>query len=140
MKVNIKTTNIELDEALVIWVNDKIGELDRILGAFAPDEFFAGEKEKIEAFVEIGKISKHHLKGDVFRAEVQLSLPKKSLRAVARDNDLRIAINTAKEEIQREIKKYKGRRVVRARKWARKFKEKFRITEILRGERFKRED
>ncbi|MBU1046075.1 HPF/RaiA family ribosome-associated protein [Patescibacteria group bacterium] len=139
MKVNIKTTNIDLDEALVIWVNDKIGELERILGAFGPDEFFAGEREKTEAFVEIGKISKHHLKGDVFRAEVQLSLPKKSLRAVARDNDLRTAINTAKEEIQREVKKYKGRRVARARKWARKLKERFRTTEILRSGKFKRE-
>ena len=138
MKVNIKTTNIELDEALVVWVNDRIGELDRILGAFGPESVSVGEKEKVEAFVEIGKISKHHLKGDVFRAEVQLILPKKSLRAVARDNDLRTAINIAKEEIQGEIKKYKGKRVARARKWARILKEKFRTTEILKARKFRR--
>jgi ribosomal subunit interface protein len=138
MKVNIKTKNIELDEALVIWVNDRIGELDRILGAFGPDDIEAGEKEKVEAFVEIGKISKHHLKGDVFRAEVQIVLPKKSLRVVVRDSDLRTAINAAKEEIQREIKKYKGKRVARARKWARILKEKFRTTEILKPRKFRK--
>ncbi|MCX6738302.1 MAG: HPF/RaiA family ribosome-associated protein [Candidatus Parcubacteria bacterium] len=138
MKVNIKTTNIELDEALVVWVNDRIGELDRILGAFGPESVSTGEKEKVEAFVEIGKISKHHLKGDVFRAEVQLILPKKSLRAVARDNDLRVAINIAKEEIQGEIKKYKGKRVTRARKWARVLKEKFRTVEILRPKKLRK--
>ncbi|MBU3964287.1 ribosome-associated translation inhibitor RaiA [Patescibacteria group bacterium] len=138
MKVNIKTTNIEIDEALTIWVNDRIGELERILGVFGPDEFSAGEREKIEAFVEIGKISKHHLKGDVFRAEVQLSLPKKSLRAVVRDSDLRTAINIAKEEIQREIKKYKGKRVDRARGWARKLKERLRTTEVLQSRKFKK--
>ena len=138
MKVNIKTTNIELNEALAVWINDKIGELERILGAFGPDEFSAGEREKIEAFVEVGKISKHHLKGDVFRAEVQLSLPKKSLRAVARDNDLRTAVNVAKEEIQREVKKYKGKRVARARGWARKLKERLRTTEVLRDRKFKK--
>lgn len=138
MKVNIKTTNIELDEALVVWVNDRIGELDNILGIFGPDDISAGEKEKVEAFVEIGKISKHHLKGDVFRAEVQIILPKKSLRAVVRNSDLRTAINIAKEEIQREIKKYKGKRLVRARKWARILKEKFHTTEILRPKKFRK--
>ena len=137
MKVNIKTTNIELDEALVVWVNDRIGELEKILGTFGPEEFSAGEKEKTEAFVEIGKISKHHLKGDVFRAEVQLSLPKKSLRAVARDSDLRTAINAAKEEIQRGIKKYKRKRLAKARGWARKIKGKFHTTEILGARKFR---
>jgi len=132
MKINIKATNIELDDALRIWVKEKIGELEKFLGVFGSDDPFIGGKEKVEAWVEIGKTTRHHLKGDVFRAEVQLYLPKKSLRAEAIDMDLRVAINTTKDELQREIKKYKGKRLARARKSARREKESFQISEAFK--------
>jgi ribosomal subunit interface protein len=132
MKINIKATNIELDDALRFWVEEKIGELEKFLGVFGPDNFFVGEKEKVEAWVEIGKTTRRHLKGDIFRAEVQLHLPKKSLRAEATDIDLRVAINTVKDELQREIKQYKDKRLARARKWARRKKESLQTLETLR--------
>ena len=131
MKVNIKATNIELDDALRFFVEEKIGELEKFLGAFGPDDFFIGEKEKVEAWVEIGKTTKRQLKGNIFRAEVQLHLPKKSLRAEATDIDLRMAINSVKDELQREIKRYKNKRLARARKWARRQKEGFRALQTL---------
>ncbi len=134
MKINIKATNIELNEALRFWVENKIGELDKFLGVFGTEQEkpFIGGKEKIEAWVEIGKTTKGQLKGDIFRAEVQIHLPKQSLRAEAVDADLRRAINIVKDELQREIKKYKGKRLSRARNWARATKEKFRMSEIIR--------
>lgn len=132
MKINIKATNIELNDALRIWVQEKIGELEKFLGVFGSESSFKGGKEKGEAWVEIGKTTRHQLKGDVFRAEVQLYLPKKSLRAEAIDIDLRAAINTVKDELQREIKRYKGKRLSRARRWARKTKQRFRTSEIIR--------
>jgi ribosomal subunit interface protein len=132
MKINIKATNIELNDSLRFWVQEKIGELEKFLGAFGPEDLIAGEKEKVEIWVEIGKTTKHHLKGDVFRAEVQFHLPKKSIRAEAINADLRTAINEAKDELQREIKQYKGKRLDKARKWARMAKEKFRTSSLLR--------
>lgn len=132
MKINIKATNIELNDSLRFWVEEKVGELEKFLGSFSPEDSIAGEKENIEFWVEIGKTTRHHLKGDVFRAEIQLYLPKKSLRTEAINIDLRTAINEAKDELQREIKKYKGKRLVRARKWARMTKEKFRTSSLLR--------
>jgi len=132
MKINIKATNIELNDSLRFWVQEKIGELEKFLGVFGSEDLIAGEKEKVELWVEIGKTTKHHLKGDVFRAEVQLYLPKKSLRAEAINVDLRTAINEAKDELQREIKQYKGKRLDKARKWARMAKEKFRTPSLLK--------
>jgi putative sigma-54 modulation protein len=132
MKINIKATNIELNDSLRFWLEEKLGELEKFLGVFGPEDLIAGEKEKIEFWVEIGKTTRHHLKGDVFRAEVQLYLPKKSLRAEAVNIDLRTAINEAKDELQREIKRYKEKRLGKARKWARVVKEKFRTPALLR--------
>jgi len=126
MKVNIKTTNIELNDALRFWVQEKLGELDKFLGVFGPDDSSVGEKEKVEIWVEIEKTTRHHLKGDVFRAEAQLRLPKESLRSEAIDTDLRTAVNTVKDELQRDIKRYKGKRLSKARGWARKTKNQFR--------------
>jgi len=132
MKTNIKATNIELNEALRVHIEEKLGELEKFLGAFGPENLVSGEKEKVELWVEIGKTTKHHLKGDIFRAEVQLRLPKKSIRVEAINADLRTAINEAKDELQREIKQYKEKRLGKARNWARTVKEKFRTPAFLR--------
>jgi len=135
MKINIKTTNISLDEPLRIWVEKKLGEMDRFLGSFGSDGLDDPKhKEKVELWVDIGRTSQHHQKGDVFRAEVQMHLPNKSLRAEAIHEDLRVAINIVKEELEIEVKKYKGRRISRARTWARKTKEWVRGSETFLDE------
>jgi ribosomal subunit interface protein len=126
MKINIKTTNIELSDSLRFWVQEKLGELEKFLGVFGAEELAKGEKEKLELWVEIGKTTKHHLKGDIFRAEVQFRFPKKSIRAEATNIDLRAAIIEVKDELQRKIKKYKEKRLSRARRWARMTKKRFR--------------
>jgi putative sigma-54 modulation protein len=96
MKIDIKGTNMELTEAIKDYVNDKIGSLDK---------FFDGI---LEARVEVGLTSKHHQKGNIFRAEVNLDVPRKhNLRAEAEREDLYMAINEVKEELQRQIKKLK---------------------------------
>ena len=98
MKVEVSPKNIKLDSALVIWVEKKIGSLDKFLKKLDP--------AVIEARVEIGKPSKHHRKGPVWYAEVNLKLPGSLLRAENTDKDLRTAINQVKDELQRQIKKY----------------------------------
>lgn len=132
MKINIKSTNIELTESLKEWVYKKLGEINLFLGDFGPESTGeAGQREKTEVWVEIGKITRHHRKGEVFRAEVQIYLPKKKIRVEATSQDLRTAINIAKDELQRSIKKYKGKRIDRARNWARKLKEAIRFDQWL---------
>ncbi len=132
MQINIKTKNIELDEALRVWVYKKISELDKLLKPLEKSEPFPGAKEEIEIEVEIGKTTKQQLKGDVFFAEAQLYLPKQSLRAESTQEDLRVAITEVKEELQREIRRYKEKKIVKTRKGARMAKFKFRSPEMAR--------
>lgn len=102
MKTVIKSDNIQLTEALVVWVEKKIGGLEKFLKDIDPSA--------VEARVEIGKPSKHHHKGLVWYAEVNLKMPGKLLRATNTNKDLRTAVNQVKDELQRQIKKHLGKK------------------------------
>ncbi len=66
-------------------------------------------KPRVEVWVEIGRTTRHHQKGDIFRAEAQMRFPGKSIRAESERDDLKLAITEVKDELQRELKKYKGK-------------------------------
>lgn len=103
LKLNIKTTNIKLDDSLYRYIYEKIGTLDK---------FIEDADSSVQAWVEVGKPSKHHQKGpEQFYAEVNIRLPGQGrvLRSEARQWDLRLAIDEVKDELQRELKKYKGK-------------------------------
>lgn len=100
MNLTIKTKNISLDDALRVFVEDKIGGLGK---------FIKDPNDLIEVRVEIGKPSKHHRSGRVYYAEVNLKMGGKLLRATCQHEDLRNAIVDVKNELQRQIKKLKGR-------------------------------
>lgn len=66
--------------------------------------------ESVSADVEVGKTSHHHHKGEIFRAEINISVPQKGiLRAEATDEDLYVAIDKMEESISRELRKLKER-------------------------------
>ncbi len=99
MTITISTKNISLDDSLRVFIEDKIGGLDHLIGN--------GDGQ---ARVEIGKPSEHHRSGDVFSAEVNLVLGGKLLRATCTHEDLRNAITDVKDELQVQIKKFKEKR------------------------------
>jgi len=100
MKINISTKNISLDEPLRVFIEDKIGGLKK---------FLKDPNDLIEVRVEIGKPSRHHRSGFVYYAEANMKIGRKLLRADAKHLDLRIAIVEVKDELQRQIKKFKGK-------------------------------
>jgi len=100
MDINIKTKNITLNGALEEFTREKIGSLDK---------FLVGT-ESLLAEVDLSKTTEHHNKGDVFRAEVQIEVPGKLLRAESTMDDLRKAIVEVKNDLQVQIKKYKETR------------------------------
>lgn len=61
--------------------------------------------------VELGKTSKHHKSGDVFRTEINLHIAGKNLRAVSETDELFASIDIAKDEMVRELELYKDRKV-----------------------------
>ncbi len=96
MKIDIKGTNMELTEAIKNYVSEKIGSLEKF------------HDNILEARVDIGLTTNHHQKGDIYRAEANLVVPQKHiLRAESEKEDLYLAINDVKDDLQRQIKKYK---------------------------------
>jgi len=77
---------------------------------------------EVQAWVEIGRTTKHHEQGDIFRAEIQIKTPHSSLRAEFEDEDLYAAIDKARNEMQREIKNAHNKQITKFRKGARKIK------------------
>jgi len=102
MKISILTKNIDLDNPLKVFVEDKIGGLEK----------FTKGLEPVEVRVEIGKPSRHHRSGQIFYAEANLSIKGGNLRAQSKGYDLRVAIVEVKDELQVQIKKYKGKRAI----------------------------
>ena len=63
--------------------------------------------------VEVGKVSTRHRKGKIYRAEINLPAFGRLLRAEEVAEDIHTAINIVKEEIERQIKKFKEKRSLR---------------------------
>lgn len=118
MVINIKATNLKLTPAIEDYINQKI---ERDLAKFVRR---LDEKGAAKLFIEIARTTRHHKQGDVFRAEADLRLPGKVLRAEAEEWDIRVAVDQIKDELQREIKKYKERRETKFKKGSKIFKEK----------------
>lgn len=136
MRINIKGTNLELTPSIYTYIEKKIGELERFIQNIG-DNNFEGGSETVEAWVEVGKTTRHHNKGDVFRAELQIRLPgTEGVRAVVEEWDLYQAIDKVKEEMQGQLKKYKGKQIEKTKRGARLFK---RISRLSSLAKFKKE-
>jgi len=116
MKIIIKTTNLDLTPSLNQYIETKIGGLAK----------FLKHNPLAEAFLEIAKTTKHHQKGPFFLAEVNLKLNGVDFRSEAIEKDIRVAIDQVKDELQREIKKFKGKKEALYKRGARLAKEKTR--------------
>lgn len=101
MQIIIKGTKIELTKTLKDFVEEKVKDLEKFF------EFKIKQDFEVKAFVEIGKTSERHRKGDIFFAECQIFLPGNGVRAVAEREDLKLAICEVKDELQVQLKKYK---------------------------------
>lgn len=98
--INIKATNMELTSAISDYVNK------RLLGV----EKFIKEGEKVVVYVEVGKTTNHHKRGDVFRAEFNIEISGKKFYTFSEKEDLYEAIDDAKGEIVRQITSDKDRK------------------------------
>jgi len=141
MKIIIKATNIKLDEALRAYIQEKINELEKFAEIFQEKKYYNGffgkGKPRVEAWVEVGRTTHHHYKGPVFRAEVQMRLPGKSIRAEAVRDNLKLAIVEVKDKLQRELKQYKGKAGAVTKRRARVLKKMFRLSPLARFKRRK---
>ena len=100
MHIDLKATALELTPALKAYIEEKIGSLAKFV-----KHWEAGSS--IECRVEVGRTTSHHHKGNVFRAEVNLDLPGRVLRAENEGWDVRAAIDGVRDKLKVEIQRYK---------------------------------
>ena len=90
MKVNIKATNLELTPAIKSYIEEKMTMLEKYLG----------DTSVINTDFEVELTTKHHNKGEIFRAEVNLSLAREMLRVEKTESDLYKAIDKVKDHLK----------------------------------------
>ena len=136
MKIVIKTKNLELNQSLRNFIEEKINSLEKFAKILHNekyfDYFFGKGRPKVEAWVEIGKITRHHQKGPVFRAECQMRLPKRSLRSTAEGENLKLTITEIKDELQRELKEYKKKLTAKTKRGTRVLKKELKLSPSAR--------
>ena len=110
MKINIKATSIELTQAISDYVYKKISSIEKYLDKKS--------SPNIIAQVEVGRSTRHHKTGNIFRAEVHITGVGLDLYAVSEMEDLYAAIDVVKDEIVHNVVQSKGKRQTLAKKGA----------------------
>ncbi|MDD2913578.1 MAG: ribosome-associated translation inhibitor RaiA [Candidatus Paceibacterota bacterium] len=131
MKITIKPKDIKVTKEIEKHIEEKADSLEKFIN------LSAGEKERKtlkEIIVEIERETKHHEKGPVFRAKMQMHLPGKFIYAESVSENLNLSINEVKDEIEKEIKKYKTRKISLRRKNERNLKEKIKLASAAKKE------
>jgi len=119
MNIHIKTTNIELTDAIRDYLDKKMAQVEK---------FIRTPNSEPLADIEIGKTTKGKNSGDdLFKAEINLEVEGKLYRYSAEESELYAAIDKMKDEITREVRKDKEKRRDFLRRGA------LRMKEMIRG-------
>lgn len=122
MKINLKWTNLKPIESIDVFVEEKINDLEKFIKRFI-------DTGLAEAWVEVSRTTRHHKTGEfVYRAEADIRLPGKIIRAEAVHKDLRQAIVRIKDELQQRIKTYRGAKEAKMKRGARLAKRMTKVT------------
>ncbi|MEK7162667.1 MAG: HPF/RaiA family ribosome-associated protein [Patescibacteria group bacterium] len=128
MQLRIKATGFKLTAGLKIIAEEKLlAPLEKRMGReFGPEHILD---------VELAKTTQHHEEGRIWKCEVNLALPHetRTLYAQALSESLEAAIDEAKDELEREVREYKGKRASKFLRSARKLKEYFHFTRLARS-------
>lgn len=105
MHIDIHAQQVELNAPLRAFIEEKMGDLEHLLGSFGP----------VRINVEVGVPSQHHNKGEVFYAEANIDLNGHLLRAEANHRDMHSAIVEVKDDLKVQIGKLKDKLTEQAR-------------------------
>ncbi len=114
MRITIKGTGIELSPEITDYVEKRLESILKFEDSSDPSS---------RCEVEVGRTTRHHQSGDIYYAEVNLHIPGENLRATAEAASLNAAIDAVKDEVQKELRQLKGRRMHFVRKQGARAKE-----------------
>ena len=102
MNINIKSTNVELLPDVHDYLNKKVSAFEKLINK---------KDESVALHVILGKVTRHHQKGDIFKAEMNLHISGKVFQASAEEQDLFTAIDIVKDEILKELRTHKDKKI-----------------------------
>jgi len=102
MNISIKTKNIELNDDIRDFIDTKFANLEKFITK--------KEDQRVLVEVDIGKVTKHHRKGDIYKAEVNVSFDKDVHRVHEKADHLYTAIDKAKDELVRHLRRDKNKK------------------------------
>lgn len=94
-------TSIVMTPAISDYVSKRLKKVDGILS----------NDPAAQCDVELAKTTEHHHKGEIFRAEIHIVGAGKNVYASAEKDDLYAAIDAVRDEVLRELKAGKGKRI-----------------------------
>ena len=95
--------NVFITESLQQYLDEKLQHIER-LGV-----------RTLSCRVDFSR-DQHHHKGDVYRVEINVSVPGKLLRIVELHEDIRAAIDLATDKLLRQMRKFKSKRLDQSRR------------------------
>ena len=105
MNIRIKATKIELTANIKDYVQGKMDMLEKYLGNI----------QVLNCDVEVGMSVGGQQSGQIYRAEVNLSVPGKLLRVEKTEKNIYKAVDKVKDHLEILIKKYKEKKIARLR-------------------------
>ncbi len=97
--INIKATNIELTNGINKYIAKRLASIKKF-----------SKGKQISGYIEVGRTTNHHNKGDVFMAEFNITLNGENYFTTSKKEDLYSAIDEAKEEIIRQVTQNKDKK------------------------------
>lgn len=113
-KINIQGTNYEITDADRTLVNEKISHFDK----FMP----VSDMEEVLVEVELEKTTDHHNNGKIYRAEFNVKYKKEFKRSELVEENMQIAIELASDQLEKQIRRTKGKKTDLMRRGAAKVK------------------
>ncbi len=101
MNINIKTTGITLTAAISEYADKRMKKVAKLLD----------QDSSIICDIELAKISEHHNKGEIFKAEIHIVGASKNIYATAQKEDLYVAIDAVRDEVLQELRTKKAKNI-----------------------------
>ncbi|MBL7045720.1 MAG: ribosome-associated translation inhibitor RaiA [Parcubacteria group bacterium] len=117
MHINIKTTHLELDADTALYLDEKLSALEKYVNK---------DDESIKVDVELEHMHRHK-SGDVYRAEINVLIDGKMIRAESKGEAIREVIDKVQDESAKNLRRHKKKRFSMLKRTGAKMKEMFRF-------------
>lgn len=106
MNINIKTLGITLTPSISDYIEKRFESVKKLMES----------DPSATCSFEVGKTSKHHKHGDVFRAEAHIVAARRDIYVENESGDLYAAVDAVRDEVMRRLSSDKGKRLSRIRR------------------------